>query len=273
MIFRNHTKGIHTLKLNCSKHPLFFMAAITIIILIIALISSCKKDDIDTSKNNWLIPMIKTETTNNNSTTYYYDKEGKIIKLENGDWQIVEFRYSPDSLDIKSTEIATNAVQKSSLKLNPNGMIASTSDGKTFTYDNKNRLIEALFPKKSNGWQNRITYHYNSNTGELDSTRQTERRLFQNIWKETTIYSYYSTIKETQGLENKGMAVWDKNQPHPLKHSETWSPISISPFKKITYTVDNHYSYDDQDRIVVMDHTEKRPDNTIAQWRTVYTYY
>ncbi len=236
---------------------------------VLVLYSSCKKDGGGT---DWRGPMIKTETTNNSTIAYWYDKKGRIVKLENGDWVRTEFIYSQDSIHFKSTELATGAVEKYAGYLNASGKVLSL-EGTEYVYDASDRLSETYLPIQSNGWQVRKKNYYSSTTGALDSVRQTESRLLQTRWLQTTIYTYYTTLAETHGIENFGSGFWGKNDLHPLKHSETWSPMAAAPFRQITYTTDRSYGYDDAGRIVVQDHREVRPDNSIAQWRTVYTYY
>lgn len=230
---------------------------------------SCKKSD---SGNNWQIPMIKTATTNNETTTYSYDKNGRIVKLENGNWIKTEFTYTPDSVHYKTTELATSAVEKNSWKLNANGKVSSMGSVE-YKYDANGRRTESLSPPQSNGWQAKSIYYYNSGTGLLDSVRKTESRLLQTNWLQTTIYTYFTTVAETHGIENLGTGFWGKNDLHPLKHSETWTPMVLAPFREITYTVDRSYNFDEAGRIVVENHRERRPDNSVAEWRTVYSYY
>jgi YD repeat-containing protein len=241
------------------------------ILIILLSYFSCKKGD-GSGKNNWRMPMIKTETVNTATITYSYDRDGRITKLEDGDWIITEFTYFEDSINLKTTELATSAVDKLGLKLTATGRLASQG-GTEYKYDGSDRLSEVLSPPQSSGWQTREKYYYNSTTGFLDSMRKTEFRLLQTNWLQTTIYTYYTDVEETHGNENKGMGFWGKNDLHPVKHYETWAPIPAAPYRKITYIIDRQYGYDDAGRIVVQDHSEKRPDNTNVQWRTVYTYY
>jgi len=233
-------------------------------------LQSCKKNG-GTSKNNWRIPMVKTAEINGLTYTYEYDREGRMVKTEDGAVR-TEVSYSSDSIFFKSTEIATNVVQRYSGKLNATGRILSIN-GTEYKYDASDRHTETLFAPDNNGWQKWNRYYYNTTTGLLDSMRQSETRLLQNRWLQTIIYTYYTDLAETHGNENFGMGYWGKNDPHPVKHSETWSPISMAPFRKITYTTNKTYGYDDAGRIAVEDHAETRPDNTSVQWRTVYRYY
>lgn len=242
-----------------------------ILLIILLPYFSCKKRD-DGTKNSWRMPMIKTETTNTSTTTNSYDKEGRIVKVETGDWTKTEFTYSADSVTLKTTDLATMAVAKYSLELNADGRLAS-QDGIQYKYDANGRLSEAISPADGNGWQTRKKNYYNSTTGLLDSTRRTESRLLQNRWLETVIYTYYTDQDETHGNENRGLGFYGKNNLHPLKRSEAWTPIAAAPYRKITYSTDKQYGYDDAGRIVVEDHSEKRHDGTNVQWRTVYTYY
>jgi hypothetical protein len=234
------------------------------------LLAACKKNG--SGSNNWPAPMIKTETTNNNITSYRYDKQGRIVELVNGDWVRVDYSYTRDSLFYKTTEIATNAVQKVAAKLDPNGMLAA-QEGTVRKYDDDGRPVEELSLPNSNGWQKRYKYYYNSATGLLDSTRQTESKLLQTRWLQTTVYTYYPDQNNTIGNENRGMGFMGKNSPRPVKISEIWRPKSVDPFREITNIMKLQYGYDEQGRIVVEDHTEDRADNTVVQWRTVYTYY
>lgn len=234
------------------------------------LFAACKKND--NRADNWQMPMIKTETANNNVISYWYNNQARVVKLENGDWVKVDYTYTRDSVFYKTTEIATNAVQKESGKLDANGMLVSQG-GRERKYDDHGRLTEEFFPPGSNGWQRRYRHYYNSVTGLLDSSRQTESKLLQTRWMQTTIYTYYTDHTNTLGNENKGMGFLGKSDLHPVRHSETWRPVAAVPFREITNSMDIQYGYDEQGRIVVEDRTEHRLDNTIAQWRTVYTYY
>jgi hypothetical protein len=240
------------------------------IIITCLLLAACKKSGSGT--NNWTVPMIKSETTNNNLTSYRYDKQGRLAELVNGDWVRVEYTYTRDSVFFKTTEIATNAVEKVAGKLDGNGMLIA-QEGAERKYDNDGRILEEWLPPKSDGWQARKKYFYNSTSGFLDSTRQTESKLLQTRWLQTVIYTYYTDHNNTIGNENKGMGFLGKSSPYPVKKSETWHPKSAAPFRELVNTMESQYGYDEQERIVVEDHTEHRADNTIVQWRTVYAYY
>jgi len=230
---------------------------------------ACKKGD--GGGNNWRMPMIKTATVNNFTTTYWHDRQGRVIKTEDAAIR-TEYSYTGDSLFFKSTELATNASKKYAGKLNANGRLVYLG-GTEYKYDASDRLTETLFAPGGDGWRKFNQYYYNSATGLLDSMRQSESRLVQTRWKQTIIYTYYTDMTETHGYENQGAGFWGRNAPHPVNHTDVWTPISQAPYRKITYTMDNHYAYDDAGRIVVEDHDELRPDNTSVQWRTVYTYY
>ena len=138
------------------------------------LFSACKKGG--SSKNNWRIPMIKTETANGHTYTYSYDREGRMVKTEDGTMRL-EASYSPDSIFFKTTEIATGWVEKKAGKLNGAGRILSAGDTE-YKYDANDRLIEKFSPG-SDGWVKRNRYFYNITTGLLDSMREIETRLVE----------------------------------------------------------------------------------------------
>ena len=242
-----------------------------ILLIILLPYIACKKGD-DSGRNNWPRPMIKTMKVGNSLTTFSYDTKGRILKAQTGEEVMIEYTYSGDSIYFKTTDLVTSAVDKVAGKLDAYGMF-EPQDGTEYKYDASGRLSEVVSPPASSGWQTRKKNYYSSATGLLDSTRKTESRLLQTRWLETILYTYYTDVDETHGNENMGMGFNGKNDLHPLKHSETWIPIAVAPYRKNNYTVDRQYGYDDAGRIVVQDHKEKRPDNTNVQWRTAYTYY
>jgi len=211
------------------------MKNIFLIPLSLLLIISCRKKDDDNA-----IPLrVKSQTDAGGSYNYTYNTGYNIVKTEfNSGFNKEEYQYEPQ----KITQIITDPSNTYTIHYGLNGkglaitkQFEGSNEIQYYEYDDKGFVVRTYNNKAP---RTEAAFFYNTATGLLDSVRS----LTGSAWNYTSVFMYYTEIKNTLGDDNYGCSFRGKSLPHPYKAVAQRRPngnqitVGVTSY---TYTLDN----------------------------------
>ncbi len=219
--------------------------------MLLCLVYSCKKSD--PGKSNEPVPLIKTmtnaEADYTYSASYTYDAQQRITKIDDNG-TIIEYQYTPGNI----TRIAKQGLGSTTVieyELNEKGLIKSqhiAGQATRYFYEyNADGFLVKYHDDQTPQYSS--TYHYNPQTGLLDSLTAT----LGGTWRLSHVYSYYTDKANTIGSANEGKPFFGKESPHPIKRQASRYKDN-NTIKTQVY--DYIYTFDEKGRIRSKAYTE-----------------
>lgn len=241
------------------------LAAQLLLLVLISMIlfPSCQKND--PGKSNDAVPLIKTITDAETGYSYLalhtYDAQKRVTKIDDNG-TIVDFNYSAGKItETRNPGNSNISVWES--ELNEKGLVKSRRKAgeaaQSFNEYNAEGFITGSNDNRTP--QFRSTWHYNAQTGLVDSIRYT----LGGAWSGTHVYSYYTDKANTIGSANEGKPYYGKDLPHPIKRQEH-RYIENNAVKTTVY--EYTYTFDSIGRIHSRSYTDAGQPRI-----SFYTYY
>ncbi len=231
--------------------------------MLLCLVHGCKKSDPGIS--NEPVPLIKTMTDAEADyayrALYTYDAQQRVTTIDDNG-TLIEYQYAPGKITRTARQGPGNTTVFE-YELNEKGLIKSqhiVGEATRYFYEyNAEGFLVKYHDDQTPQYSS--TYHYNPQTGLLDSITAT----LGGAWHNTHVYSYYTDKTNTLGAANEGKPYFGKDGLHPIKKQ-------VSRYKDgntiKTQVYDYTYTFDDTGRVRSKAYTEVG-----LPYLYFYTYY